>query len=37
MCDRPEQPNVELWTQAYARRLMTDPSGEKFTAVEVRT
>lgn len=28
-------PNVELWTGAYARRLVTDPSGRRVEAVEV--
>jgi choline dehydrogenase-like flavoprotein len=27
--------NVELWTGAYARRLLTDPSGRRVDAVEV--
>ncbi len=36
-CVRPalEQPNVTLWTGAYARRLLTDPSGRRVEAVEV--
>ena len=36
-CVRPalDRPNVELWTQAYAMRLITDPGGEKVSAVEV--
>jgi choline dehydrogenase-like flavoprotein len=36
-CVRPalERPNVTLWTNAYARRLRTDPSGRKVAAVEV--
>ena len=29
------QPNVTLWTQAHARRLITDPSGRRVEAVEV--
>jgi len=28
-------PNVELWTNAHARRLVTDPSGRRVEAVEV--
>ena len=28
-------PNVELWTNAFARRLLTDPSGKQVEAVEV--
>jgi choline dehydrogenase-like flavoprotein len=36
-CIRPalERPNVTLWTNACARRLITDPSGRKVEAVEV--
>jgi choline dehydrogenase-like flavoprotein len=36
-CVRPaiERPNVTLWTNACARRLMTDPAGTKLEAVEV--
>lgn len=36
-CVRPaiERPNVTLWTNARARRLITDPSGRKLEAVEV--
>jgi choline dehydrogenase-like flavoprotein len=36
-CVRPaiRQPNVELWTNAFARRLLTDASGRTVTAVEV--
>jgi choline dehydrogenase-like flavoprotein len=36
-CVRPaiERPNVTLWTNATARRLITDPSGRKVQAVEV--
>ena len=30
-----EQPNVTLWTRAYARRLVTDAPGRKVEAVEV--
>ncbi len=30
------RPNVTLWTGAFARRLLTDPSGRKVEAVEVR-
>jgi choline dehydrogenase-like flavoprotein len=30
-----ESPSVELWTRAFARRLLTDPSGRNVTAVEV--
>ena len=29
------RPNVSLWTGAFARRLLTDPSGRKVEAVEV--
>ena len=29
------QPNVTLWTNARARRLITDPSGQRIEAVEV--
>jgi choline dehydrogenase-like flavoprotein len=36
-CVRPavEQPNVDLWTRAYARRLLTSASGKSVEAVEV--
>ena len=36
-CVRPatQQPNVTLWTNAYARRLLTDPAGRTVEAVEV--
>jgi choline dehydrogenase-like flavoprotein len=36
-CVRPaiERSNVALWTNAYARRLITDPSGKKIQSVEV--
>ncbi len=36
-CIRPTmgQADVTLWTNAYARRLLTDPTGRKVTAVEV--
>jgi choline dehydrogenase-like flavoprotein len=36
-CVRPaaQRPNVTLWTNACARRLITDPSGRKVQAVEV--
>jgi choline dehydrogenase-like flavoprotein len=36
-CIRPaiERPNVTLWTNAFARRLMTDPTGKRIAAVEV--
>jgi len=36
-CIRPavRQPNVTLWTNACARRLVTDPAGRKVEAVEV--
>jgi len=30
------RPNVTLWTGAFARRLLTDPSGRTVEAVEVR-
>jgi choline dehydrogenase-like flavoprotein len=30
------RPNVTLWTGALARRLLTDPSGRRIEAVEVR-
>ena len=30
-----QQPTVSLWTNAFARRLVTDPSGRKVEAVEV--
>jgi choline dehydrogenase-like flavoprotein len=29
------QPNVTLWTDAFVRRLLTDPSGKKIEAVEI--
>ena len=29
------RPNVTLWTNAYARRVLTDPSGRRVEAVEV--
>jgi choline dehydrogenase-like flavoprotein len=28
-------PNVELWTHAFARRLVTDPSGRRIEAAEI--
>jgi choline dehydrogenase-like flavoprotein len=36
-CVRPamQRPNVTLWTNALARRLVTDPSGRRVEAVEV--
>ena len=36
-CVRPaiERPNVDLWTNAYARRLITNPRGTRVEAVEV--
>ena len=36
-CIRPtmEQPNVTLWTNTFARRLLTDATGRKVEAVEV--
>ena len=36
-CVRPaiQRPNVTLWTNAYARRLITDATGRKVEAVEV--
>jgi choline dehydrogenase-like flavoprotein len=36
-CIRPaiQQPNVALWTGAYAQRLITDPAGRKVIAVDV--
>ncbi len=36
-CVRPalESPNVELWTGAFARRLLTDGTGRRVTGVEV--
>ena len=36
-CVRPalEHPNVELWTNAFARRLITNAAGDKIVAVEV--
>jgi choline dehydrogenase-like flavoprotein len=36
-CVRPaiERPNVDLWTNAYARRLLTSPEGSTVDAVEV--
>jgi choline dehydrogenase-like flavoprotein len=30
-----KQPNVTLWTNSYARRLITDPAGDLVEAVEV--
>jgi len=30
-----QQPNVTLWTDATARRLVTDPSGRRLEAVEI--
>ena len=30
-----QQPTVSLWTNAFARRLVTDPSGKRIEAVEV--
>jgi choline dehydrogenase-like flavoprotein len=30
-----QRPTVSLWTNAFARRLLTDPSGRKVEAVEV--
>jgi choline dehydrogenase-like flavoprotein len=30
-----QHPNVELWTHAKARRLLTDPAGRKVDAVEI--
>lgn len=30
-----ERPNVELWTNAYARRLITDSSGRNVVAAEI--
>jgi len=37
-CVRPvlAQKNITLWTNALAQRLLTDPSGKKIEAVEVR-
>ena len=37
-CVRPalERPNVTLWTNAFATRLMTDASGRRIEAVEVQ-
>ena len=37
-CVRPalRRPNVELWTNAYARRLLTNPAGTKVVSVEVQ-
>ena len=29
-------PNVDLWTNAFARRLITDPDGTRVTAVDVQ-
>jgi choline dehydrogenase-like flavoprotein len=29
-------PNVELWTNSFARRLLTDPAGRRVEAVEVQ-
>ena len=36
-CVRPaiQRPNVELWTNAYARRLITDAAGTRVAAAEV--
>ena len=36
-CVRPaiERPNVDLWTNAYAKRLLTNPAGNTVEAVEV--
>ena len=36
-CVRPlsDRPNVTLWTNAHARRLLTDPTGGRIEAVEV--
>ena len=36
-CVRPalQHPNVELWTNAYARRLFTNPAGDTIQAVDV--
>jgi choline dehydrogenase-like flavoprotein len=31
-----DQSNVTLWTNSYAERLLTDPSGKRVEAVEVR-
>ena len=33
--DALQRPNVSLWANAFARRLLTDPSGGKVEAVEV--
>ena len=30
-----QRPTVSLWTNAFARRLLTDPSGKKVEAVEI--
>jgi len=30
-----EHPNVDLWTNATARRLVTDPSGRRIEAIEI--
>src|SRR5260370_28352396 len=30
-----QQPNVTLWTNACAQRLVTDPSGQRIVAAEV--
>ena len=37
-CIRPllERPNVTLWTNAFARRLLTAPGGGRVTAVEIQ-
>ena len=37
-CVKPalEQPNVTLWTDAHAQRLLMEPSGSRVEAVEVR-
>ena len=31
-----ESPNVELWTNTFATRIMTNPSGDRVTGVEVQ-
>jgi len=33
--DAARRPNVSLWTHAFAKRLLTDPSGRRIEAVEV--
>jgi choline dehydrogenase-like flavoprotein len=33
--DAIRRPNVTLWTNAYVKRLVTDPSGKRVTTVEV--